>query len=1001
MDQNRITINSRELSFTPNETILSVAKRNNIFIPTLCHLKGAQPTGACRICLVEIKGARGLSPSCTMPAAKGMEVYTDSKAVLEARRTILAMLLKSGNHNCAAAGRSPAALHPISKGSGSAQAPADYAGQDPSAAPVMRFSHSQELCPAHSACKLQALAYRYQVDTSDFDERPVDIAVESAGPLIVRDLSRCILCGRCVAACNEIQVNRAIFHGYRGAKYKIITMGDQDLQHSECVYCGECIQACPVGALMEKQSRYTVRPWETRHVRTTCYYCSTGCQMDLHIKNNEIVKITGAENALPNLGRLCMRGRFGFGFLKSDKRITSPLKKEGSKFREITWDHALELIAMRITQIKSDQSPSDQMDKNRGMGQIVGLGSAKLTNENLYLMQKLFRSVVGNNQISSPLGCPFPNSPLGEIEQAKYILLICSDITNENPVAGTFVKRAVMGGTPLVVIHSMPTKIETFAGLGIRVKKETQMVLVNHILGRLYKEKDKGNEKFSEYARQFPKEAVSSICGVTPADMDRVMDLFGTGEEVTVICGPGMDAEAAAFEDFQEMCPSLGKNRIKVYHPGALNNSHGAWEMGMTPDHFPGYQPVDSQSERQRFESAWHCALNDRPGLSFDELMQDSVAQVKLLYLAGDPLAVDSTPAAGSLSDAGKKLLESAGFVIVQDFMESPSMAHADLVLPALAWAEEEGSFTNCEGRIARVKKAVCGPPKARSHAWIFTGIARLLGHDWPERTSQEIWDNEIIKLIPGLSGISFQNLSEEEDVRPTGKARYPKGSVKSCHRTGAMSLERMRGGHHHRRLMAQCDDLPDLLPPIVDMGNRFIPSPSEIEERFVKLLKAEDKTTYHRQIDAILEKGRMKRGSLIMVLQQIQGIIGFLPVSVQNYVGLKLNIPPSVVFGVVSFYSFFNRVPKGKHTIRICLGTACFVNGSGQFPKIIKEKLGIDMGQTTEDRQFSLDVVRCVGACGLAPVMVVDDETHKQVKAAKLGTIIDQYRQPSADQEG
>ena len=312
-----MTIDGRQLEFEKEETIVEVARRNGIFIPTLCHMKGTRPTGACRVCVVDVEGARTLLPACATPAAPNMVVHTHSPSVIEARKTIIALLLQSGNHNCAiATNRSQ-----------------DWASFQRH---VESYDQGTDLCPAFSACNLQAYAYKYQVDTTGFVRAQTEYPMEMASPLIVRDFSRCILCGRCVEACNTIQVNNAITHGFRGAKAKIVAMGDDNLQRSDCVFCGECIQACPVAALIERKSRYKIRPWEARHVRTTCHYCGVGCQLDLHIKDDKIMKVTGVEDALPNQGRLCVKGRFGYDFVHSPARLTVPkIRKDRSEERRV------------------------------------------------------------------------------------------------------------------------------------------------------------------------------------------------------------------------------------------------------------------------------------------------------------------------------------------------------------------------------------------------------------------------------------------------------------------------------------------------------------------------------------------------------------------------------------------------------------------------------------------------------------------------------------------
>jgi len=273
-------VNDREISFESGQTILEAARENGIQIPTLCHLKGTTPTGACRICVVEVAGARTLLPSCATPAADGMRIKSESPRVVEARRVLLSLMLSRGNHNCA-----------IHCGDGT-----DWTVRQTAA---IENDGDDALCPAWGDCRLQDLAFKYQAVGAAAE--PVSYPpMELVNPLIVRDFSRCILCGRCVQACNEVQVNRAISFGYRGSEARIIASGDRPLAESDCVFCGECVQACPVGALVEKKARYHWRPWEIRKVRTTCPYCGVGCQQLLHVKDDKIVRVTGVEGAQPN-----------------------------------------------------------------------------------------------------------------------------------------------------------------------------------------------------------------------------------------------------------------------------------------------------------------------------------------------------------------------------------------------------------------------------------------------------------------------------------------------------------------------------------------------------------------------------------------------------------------------------------------------------------------------------------------------------------------------------
>jgi predicted molibdopterin-dependent oxidoreductase YjgC len=369
-EQNTITINGNELAFETGETILEVARRSDIDIPTLCYLKGATPTGACRMCIVEVEGAEKLLPSCATPAATGMIVQTESHRVVEDRKMLIEMLLSSGNHNCA-----------VSSAKGS-----DWESFQMR---VQEEDESDELCPVWGDCRLQDLAYRYQVTGKTYSETANPYPMETVNPFIIRDFSRCILCGRCVQACNDIQVNNAIEFGYQSSKTKIIASGDRPLKDSDCVFCGECVRVCPVGALVEKDARYRVRPWETEKVRTTCTYCGVGCQIQLHVKDGKVVSVSGVDDTPPNYSSLCVKGRFGFDFINSPDRLSKPLIRKNGELKESSWDEALDLVANKLGQIKTDH----------GSDSIGFLTSARVTNEENYMANKFTRAVLKTNNI--------------------------------------------------------------------------------------------------------------------------------------------------------------------------------------------------------------------------------------------------------------------------------------------------------------------------------------------------------------------------------------------------------------------------------------------------------------------------------------------------------------------------------------------------------------------------------------------------------------------------
>jgi len=346
MIQPTFTLNGIEVPFDAGQTILEAARKAGIFIPTLCDYKDTNPTGACRVCVVEVEGARTLVPACATQPAPGAVVRSDTERVDAARRLVLELMLASGNHNCL-------------------------------------------ICEANGQCELQDLAYRYQVDYPGFvRDAGESFYYEDNNSMIVRDNSKCILCHRCVRACSERQVNLAIGVGYRGGESAIVTRGDQPYIDSECVFCGECVQACPTAALLDKNALFQGRPWEIKQVRSTCSYCGVGCQIDIHTRNNRIIKITGAD-AVPNRGRLCVKGRFGWNFVHHPERLKTPLIKENGEFRKATWEEALDLVARRLTEIKEEHGPE----------KIGGWCSARITNEENYLMQKFLRAVIGTNHV--------------------------------------------------------------------------------------------------------------------------------------------------------------------------------------------------------------------------------------------------------------------------------------------------------------------------------------------------------------------------------------------------------------------------------------------------------------------------------------------------------------------------------------------------------------------------------------------------------------------------
>ena len=770
--KNTILINGEEFRFEPGETILEVALRNGIHIPTICYLKGVSPTGACRICIVEVEGARNLVASCCTPVTSGMVIRTESPRVVEARRLNLELLLSSGNHNCLA--------QELDENSWT-----DFQLN------TMRIKEHEKLCPAYGECKLQDLAIYYRVRSSHFapSESPYSLDVN---PFLIRDFSRCILCGRCVQVCNEIQVNNAISLGYRGSISKVVAKGDGPLTDSDCVFCGECIQACPVGALVPKsfiESR--ALPNEVEKIRTTCPYCGVGCQIYLHVKDNRVIKVTGVDGIAPNNGSLCAKGRFGYGFLHHPERLTKPLIKEQGKFREASWDEALDFVSNRLKEIKDRFGPDA----------IGFFTSAKATNEENYIAQKFTRIAIGTNNIdncdrlshsptdaglTAAFGIGAMTNTIADLEKAEVILVTGSNTTETHPVISSFIKRAVtQKGTKLIVVDPRKIHLTRYADIWMRPKLGTDVAWINGMIHVIIKEdlydkeyvesRTTGFEDLKKVIEKYDPEYVERTTGIPKSQIIEGARLYANAKAASIVYGMGITQHVKGTDNVKSLanlamlCGNVGVEGGGVNPLRGQNNVQGACDMGALPDVYSGYQRVDDPMARDKMEKAWGVKLPEKPGLTVTEMIKSAhEGKIKALYIMGaNPIVSD--PDTGHVEEA----LGNLDFLVVQDIFLTETAKFADVVLPSLAFAEKDGTFTNTERRVQRIRKAIPSPGEAKEDWKILCEISMRLGYAMNYDNSKEIM-REIASVTPSYSGITYERIEKEGLHWPCSSLDHP-----------------------------------------------------------------------------------------------------------------------------------------------------------------------------------------------------------------------------------
>jgi len=756
MEKQKIIINGNEFEFEPDETILGVSRRNQIDIPTLCYLKDTIPTGACRICVVEVEGARTLLPSCTTPASNNMVVKTESPKVIEARREVLDMMLSSGNHNC-------------SIGSTGDK---DWSSFQYN---VQKYQGATELCPVWGDCQLQDLAYRYQVIGTIHPAPEDQYPKEMANPYIIRDFSRCILCGRCVQACTQIQVNNAIHFGYRGKQAKIVATGDKPLAESDCVFCGECIRVCPVGALVVKDAPNNLRSEETSKIRTTCTYCGTGCQLYLHTHDNRVVNVTGVEDIMPNKGSLCRRGRFGYDFIFSEDRIRHPMIKKNGKLSETTWDDALKQVVDKLTGVQTQHGPDS----------IGVITSTRMTNEENYLAGKFTRSVLKSNNIDYRLALSSTMAPLAEafgdsamtnsiadIESADVILVAGSNTTETNPVISAAIKRAAsFKESQLILVDPDEITLGKFADLWLKPKPGKDLDLINGMIHVIIQENlyDKNfvetrTEAFNDLKKAVEKYTPSHVEEVTGIPAQEIIDAakcYASAKQAGIFYGSGITQQVAGVDsiislaNLAMLCGNMGIPGGGVNPLCRQSNVQGTSDMGGLPHVFSGYQPVTDPVAVSRMEAAWGATgLSTKPGMTASEMIQAAAdGKLKAMIIMSDALSADDS----DLNEAVQSLSK-LEFLVVTGMFLTETVKCADVILPAASFAEKDGTFTSTERRVQRVRKAINLYENVWPEGKIISEIATRMGTPMSYDNPESVF-NEMQKVTPTYGGITYERI--------------------------------------------------------------------------------------------------------------------------------------------------------------------------------------------------------------------------------------------------
>jgi len=796
MPEVAVTINGKELMGRAGQTILELAADNDIDIPNLCYDPRLVPTGSCRLCLVEVVGQKDPVTACTFKVEPGMVVQTESDEIRAIRKTILELLFYEHRGVCTT-------------------------------------------CDENGNCKLQQYAYEYQISEEVFNQPESSTVLSNyttGNEAIEYDPNKCIRCGRCIRICEEVQFDNALTFKDRAANVEVTTAFDIPLNDSTCELCGQCISTCPTGALYERYAKGKGQCKDLLRTRTTCPYCGVGCQIDLNVnpKTNKIVRITSEVGCIPNNGNLCVKGRFAMDFVASEKRLASPLIKRNGEFEKATWDEAINFIAERLTKIKTQNGPDS----------IAGLSSAKCTNEDNYIFQKFIRAVIGTNNVdhcarlchastvaglARAFGSGAMTNSIDELKNAACIFVIGSNTSEAHPVIALNIKEAVAkNGAKLIVADPRQIDLVRFAELHLPQKPGTDVALINAMMNVIISEKlldtdfinerTEGFDAMADALKDFTPEKAEEITTVPAEKIRQAARIYAGALTASIVYSMGITQHTTGTDNVLSLANlsmltgNLGKESTGVNPLRGQNNVQGACDLGALPNVYPGYQSVEDPKIRAKFENAWSKKLSPNKGLTVVEIFHAvETGDIKAIYIMGE------NPA---LSDPNlnrtRKALEMVDFLVVQDIFLSETAQYADVVLPSFCFAEKDGTFTNTERRVQRVREAVTPPAGARNDWEIVCEVATKMGYRMQYDGAETIM-NEIASVTPIYGGISFDRIDSVGLQWPCTDKDHP--GTKYLHKE---KFTRGMGKFHPVEFKAPAEEPSDEYPFVLSTGRQL-----------------------------------------------------------------------------------------------------------------------------------------------------------------------------------